>query len=140
MRSAPVRQLTSHPEQPKVSDILDRTEASCTVVGVGLFNLGLCVHDKGTARNDCLVQWTTSIEQSPQGFVLRSDRHLGFLPAFAMREPNDVARCYEVGLSADGALALQDDNDCVELEGDPGEPTRRGLRSGSFPARTRSTR
>jgi hypothetical protein len=47
MRSAPVRQLTSHPEQPKVSDY--RTEASCTVVSVGLFNLGLGVHDKGTA-------------------------------------------------------------------------------------------
>jgi hypothetical protein len=30
--------------------LLDRTEASGPIVGVGLFNLGLGVHDKGTAR------------------------------------------------------------------------------------------
>ena len=52
MRSAPVRQLTSHPEQPKVSDTLDRTETSRTIVGVGLFNLGLGVHNKGTALDE----------------------------------------------------------------------------------------
>ena len=34
------------------SDTLDRTETSRTIVGVGLFNLGLGVHDKETARND----------------------------------------------------------------------------------------
>jgi hypothetical protein len=44
------------------SDTLDRTETSRTIVGVGLFNLGLGVHDKGTARNDRLMQWTTGIE------------------------------------------------------------------------------
>ena len=70
-------------------------------------------HDKGTARDDRLMQWTTGIEQSPQGIVHRSDRHLGCLPAVAAREPSDVARCYELGFSADRALALQDDNDRV---------------------------
>ena len=69
------------PRAPKFSDTLDRTEASRTIVGVGLFNLGLGVHDKGTARDDRLMQWTTGIEQSPQGIVHRSDRHLGCLPA-----------------------------------------------------------
>jgi hypothetical protein len=44
------------------SDTLDRTETSRTIVGVGLFNLGLGVHDKGTARDDRLMQWTTGIE------------------------------------------------------------------------------
>src|SRR5271167_1871567 len=53
------------------------------------------------------------LEQSPQGIVHRSDRHLGCLPAVAAREPSDVARCYELGFSADRALALQDDNDRV---------------------------
>ena len=53
---------------------LDRTEASRTIIRVGLFNLGLGVHDKGTARDHPLVQRTTGIEQSSQGFVLRSDR------------------------------------------------------------------
>ncbi len=69
-------QANDRPEQPKFSDTLDRTEASRTIVGVGLFNLGLGVHDKRTARDDRLMQWTTGIEQSPQGFVLRSNRHL----------------------------------------------------------------
>ena len=40
---------------------LARTEASRTVVGVGLFNLGLGVNDKGTARDDRLMQWTASV-------------------------------------------------------------------------------
>lgn len=44
------------------SDTLDRTETSRTIVGVGLFYLGLGVHDKGTARDDRLMQWTTGIE------------------------------------------------------------------------------
>jgi hypothetical protein len=44
------------------SDTLDRTKTSRTIVGVGLFNLGLGVHDKGTARDDRLMQWTTGIE------------------------------------------------------------------------------
>ena len=44
------------------SDILDRTETSRMIVGVGLFNLGLGVHDKGTARDDRLMQWTTGME------------------------------------------------------------------------------
>jgi hypothetical protein len=44
------------------SDTLDRTETSRTIVSVGLFNLGLGVHDKGTARDDRLMQWTTGIE------------------------------------------------------------------------------
>src|SRR5208282_6631131 len=87
-------QANDRPEQPKFSDTLDRTEASRTIVGVGLFNLGLGVHDKGTARDDRLMQWTTGIQQSPQGFVHRSDCHLGCLPAVAAREPSDVARCY----------------------------------------------
>jgi hypothetical protein len=32
--------------------------------------------------------------------------HLGCLPAVAAREPSGVARCCELGLGADGALAL----------------------------------
>jgi hypothetical protein len=106
-------QANDRSEEPKFSETLDRTEASRTIVGLGLFNLGLRVHDKGTARDDRLRQWTTGIDESPQGFVLRLNRHPRCLPADAAREPNDVARCYELGLSADRALALQDDNDCV---------------------------
>src|SRR5438132_1300022 len=40
------------------------------------------------------------------------------LPAVAAREPSDVARCYELGLSADGGLALHDDNDRMEVGGE----------------------
>ena len=75
-RRAGEPQANDRPEQPKFSDTLDRTEASRTIVGVGLFNLGLGVHDKGTARDDRLVQRTTGIEQNPQGFALRPDRQL----------------------------------------------------------------
>ena len=78
-----------------------------------MFDLGLGVHDKRTARDDCLMQWTTGIEQSAQWFVLRSDRHLGCLPAVGAREPSDVASRCELGFSADRALALQEDNDRV---------------------------
>ena len=46
------------------SDTLDRTEASPTIVDVGLFTLGLGVHDKGTARDDCLMQWTTGMSSA----------------------------------------------------------------------------
>src|SRR5271165_6359429 len=97
---------------------LDRTEASRPIVGVGLFNLGIGVHDKRTARDDRLIQRTTGIEQGPQWFVLRLDRHLGCLPALAAREPTDVARCYELAFSADGAVTLQDDNDRVVVGGE----------------------
>jgi hypothetical protein len=50
------------------SETLDRTETSRTIVGVGLFNLGLGVHDKGTARDDRLMQRTTGIEQAHKGW------------------------------------------------------------------------
>jgi hypothetical protein len=37
------------------SGTLDRTESSRTIVGLGLFDLGLGVDDKGTARDDRLM-------------------------------------------------------------------------------------
>jgi hypothetical protein len=38
--------------------------------------------------------------------------------AVAAREPSDVARCYELPFSADGALTLQDDDDRVVVGGE----------------------
>src|SRR5208337_2090284 len=111
-------QANDRAEEPKILGHSDRTEASRTIVGVGLFNLGLGAHDKGTARDDRLMQWTTGIEQSPQWFVRRSDRDLGCLPAVAAREPSDVARCYGLGFGADETLALQDDNDRIVIGGE----------------------
>ena len=45
----------------RFSDTPDRTEASRTVVGEGLFYLGLRIHDKGTTRDHRLMQRTTGI-------------------------------------------------------------------------------
>ena len=104
---------TLRSEQAQILGRLDGAEASRPIVGVRLFNLGLGIHDKRTARDDRLMQRTTGIEQSAQWFVLRSDHHLGCLPVVATGEPSDVARCYGFAFSADGALALQDDNDRV---------------------------
>ena len=97
---------------------LARTEASRTVVGVGLFDLGLGVHDKRTARDDRLTQWTASVQQGAQWSTSRPNCDFGCFPGVAAREPSDVARCYELGFRTDGALALQDDNDCVVVGGE----------------------
>ena len=41
----------------------------------------------------------------------------GCPPGVAACEPSDIARCYELGFRTDGALALQDDNDCIVVGG-----------------------
>ncbi len=97
---------------------LARTEASRTVVGVGFFNLGLGVHDKRTARYDSLMQWTASVQQGAQWPISHPNCDFGCLPGVAACEPSDVARRYELGFRTDGALALQDDNECVVVGGE----------------------
>jgi hypothetical protein len=46
------------------------------------------------------------------------DRHLGCRPVVAAREPSNVARRCGFAFSADGALALQHDNDRVVVGGE----------------------
>jgi hypothetical protein len=58
-----VRRRAAGELPPRATQILGhpRSDRSVpTIVGVGLFNLGLGVHDKGTARDDRLMQWLSN--------------------------------------------------------------------------------